>query len=216
MPGRVGGEIIKTMYLYKDIGKGNISIVSVLIEKYMGLSAMVGISFIAFISGYSYIEGTKIAWLIPIISSIFFIASIVFWNVNWGRIKGLGAFYIPFKDYKENKRIIYSGLLLSFLVQLISITEVYLLSIAIGLTVPITYFLIFVPIINAVSAIPVTIAGLGIRETGFAALFHMVFEKLGVTSDQAVSLSMLIFVTMILVNSIGGVEYLRIRKLPEK
>jgi len=41
----------------------------------------------------------------------------------------------------------------------------------------------------------------------------MVFSKLGVTSDHAVSLSMLLFIAMCLVNLIGGIEYLRIKKL---
>ncbi|TNF53361.1 hypothetical protein EP227_06065, partial [bacterium] len=113
-------------------------------------------------------------------------------------------------------RIIYNGLILSFIIQVLCIIEVYLLSIAIGLKVPIIYFLIFVPIINAISTIPITIAGLGIREVGFATLFSMFFIKLGVTSNQAVSLSLLTFTAMVLINLIGGIEYLRIGKLPEK
>ncbi len=216
LPGRIGGDIVKTFYLYRDIGKGGISIASVFMDRYMGLSAITGISLIAFIGGYSYFKGSEIVWFIPIVCSIFLIASFIFWRVNWGKIKGVSALYAPLMEYRTKKRIIYNGLILSFIIQAISIIEVYLLSIAIGLTVPIIYFFIFVPIINAISAIPVTIAGLGIREAGFAALFNMFFIKLGVNSDQAISLSLLIFATMILVNSIGGVEYIRIGKLPEK
>lgn len=213
LPGLVGGEVIKTFYLYRDMGKGGTSIASVFMDRYMGFSAMIGISLIAFIGGYSHIKGTEIVWFIPILCSVFLIANFLLWKINWGKIKGLTAFYLPLMEYKTNRGIIYNGLLLSLIVQVIGITEVYLLSLAIGLKVPIIYFFIFVPIINVVSAIPISIAGLGIRETGFAALFNMVFTKVGVTSDQAVSISMLIFAVMCLVNLIGGVEYLRIRKL---
>jgi uncharacterized membrane protein YbhN (UPF0104 family) len=119
-------------------------------------------------------------------------------------------------EYKTKKRLLATGLLLSMLIQLSCIAGTYLISIAVGLTVPAIYFFIFVPVINAVSAIPVTLAGLGVREAGFAALFGMFFTRLGVTSDQAVSISILTFAAMLLVNIIGGVEYVRIRKLPEK
>jgi uncharacterized membrane protein YbhN (UPF0104 family) len=214
LPGRVGGEIVKTIYLYRDIGKGNISIVSVFMDKYMGFSAIVCVSFIAFIGGYSYFKGTEIVWLIPAVCGIFLMASFIFWKVNWGSIKGISAFYPCIINYKKEKEVIYKGLLLSLIAQVFGIIEVYLLSLAIGLTVPIIYFFIFVPMINAVSAIPITVSGLGVREAGFAALFNMFFTELGVTSDQAVSLSLLIFATTILVNSIGGIEYLRVKKLP--
>ena len=216
LPGLIGGEVVKTFYLYKDIGKGDTSIASVFMDRYMGVSAMIGVSLIALVGGYSYINETEIRWLIPILCAAFLIASFILWGLNWGRIRGLGAFYTLLMEYKANKGIIYKGLLLAFLLQVIGVIEVYVLSLAIGLEVPIIYFFIFVPIINAVSAIPISIAGLGVRETGFAALFNMVFAEVGVTSGQAVSLSMLIFAVMCLVNLIGGEEYLRIRKLPEK
>ncbi len=216
LPGRVGGEVVRTFYIYRDIGKGDVSLASVFMDKYMGFSAIVGISLIAFIGGYSNFKGTEIVWLIPVSSSIFLIASIIFWGINWGKIKGISAFYTHLMEYKTKKGIIYKGLVLSFIIQVISIVEIYLLLLAIGITVPIIYFFIFVPIINAISAIPITIGGLGLREVGFATLFSMFFTELGVTSNQAVSLSLLIFSVMILVNLIGGIEYLRIGKLSEK
>jgi uncharacterized membrane protein YbhN (UPF0104 family) len=216
VPGRVAGDVVRAFYIYSDIGKGDISLASVFMDKYMGFSAIVGISLIAFIGGYSNFRGTEIAWLIPVSCSIFLIVSIAFWGINWGKIKGVSTFYAHLMEYKTQKRIIYKGLVLSFITQAISIVEIYLLLLAIGITVPIIYCFIFVPIINAISAIPITIGGLGLREVGFATLFSMFFSELGVTSHQAVSLSLLIFSVMILVNSIGGIEYLRIGKLSEK
>ncbi len=216
LPGRVGGEIVKTFYLYRDIREGIVSIVSVFIDKYLGFCAMIVISFIAFIFGYSYFKDTKIESFIPVIFGIFIIANFVFWKVNWGKIKGMGSFYIYIMEYKTKKSIIRKGLLLSLIIQLMSVMEIYLVSLAIGVTVPAIYFFIFVPIINAVTAIPITIAGLGVREVGFAALFNMFFTKLGVTSHEAVSISLLSFAAMVLVNLIGGVEYLRIKELTEE
>ncbi|MEK6527665.1 MAG: lysylphosphatidylglycerol synthase transmembrane domain-containing protein [Nitrospirota bacterium] len=216
LPGLVGGDAVKAFYLYKDTGKGGISIVSVFMDRYMGFAAMVCIGLIAFTGGYFYIKGTEIVWFIPILCGGFLLASFILWYINWGRIKFLSVFYSPLMEIKSKKRIIYKGLLFALIVQMLSITGVYILSLAIGLKVPPVYFFIFVPIINAISAIPISIAGLGLREASFAALFSTVFAKVGVTPVQATGLSLLTFATMCLVNLIGGVEYLRIGKPPEK
>ncbi len=208
LPGVVGGDAVKAFYIYRDMGKGGTSIASVFMDRYMGLAALTGIATIAFIIGYSYIKATQIIWLVPLLLIGFLIGSLIVWKLNWGRIKALGAVYAPLMEYKTKKEIIYKGLLLGFVVQVFSIITVYILSLSIGLKVPIIYFFIFIPIISAVSAIPVSLAGLGIREAGFVILF----TKVGLASTEALSLSLLVFITMCMVNLIGGVEYLRAGK----
>lgn len=212
LPGLVGGDAVKAFYLYRHIGKGGLSLASVFMDRYMGLSAMGGIALIAFIGGYSYIRQTDIVWFITIFLCAFLVASFILWKVNWGKIKFLSSFYAPLMDYKAKKEIIFKGLLLGFVVQCIAIITVYVLSLSIGLKVPIIYFFMFLPVISVASAIPISVAGLGIREAGFVLLF----SKVGLTSAEALSLSLLVFTAMCGVNLIGGVEYLRIGKPPKR
>lgn len=212
LPGLVGGDAVKAYYLYRDIGKGGMSLASVFMDRYTGLAAMTCIAFIAFIGGYTYVEGSKIIWFFPLFCGGFLLASLILWRLNWGKIKFLSSIYTPLMEYKTRKKIIYKGLLLGFVVQSVVIICAYILSLSLGLEVPAIYFFIFIPIITVVSAIPVSIAGLGIREAGFVILF----TKAGVTSAEALSLSLLFFLTASLVHLIGGIEYLRLRKLPEK
>lgn len=212
LPGLVGGDAVKAFYLYRHIGKGGLSLASVFMDRYMGLSAMGGIALIAFIGGYSYIRQTDIVWFITIFLCAFLVASFILWKVNWGKIKFLSSFYAPLMDYKTKKEIIFKGLLLGFVVQCIAIITVYVLSLSIGLKVPIIYFFMFLPVISVASAIPISVAGLGIREAGFVLLF----SKVGLTSAEALSLSLLVFTAMCGVNLIGGVEYLRIGKPPKR
>ncbi|GBE39488.1 MAG TPA: flippase-like domain-containing protein [Nitrospirae bacterium] len=216
LPGLVGGDAVKAYYLYKDMGKGRGggSLASVFMDRYLGFIAMSTIALIALIAGYPYVKGTEITWFVPVLCAVVVVASLVLWGLNWGRIKFLKDFYTPLMGFKGEKKNICKGLLLGAAVQILGITCIYILSLAIGLKVPVIYFFIFVPIINALAAIPVSIAGLGIRETGFAALFKMVFDQVGVTSGQAVSLSILLFLTIFLISLIGGIEYLRLGKPP--
>jgi len=78
--------------------------------------------------------------------------------------------------------------------------------------VPIIYFLMFVPIINIASAIPISVfGGSGVREAGFVILFGSV----GVAKEEALSLSLLLFAIMCLTSIIGGIEYMRVGKPKE-
>jgi uncharacterized membrane protein YbhN (UPF0104 family) len=211
LPGIVGGDAVKTYYLYRYTGKGGISLTAVFMDRYMGLSAMACIAFIAFIGGYPYIRGTGIAWLMFIFIGTLVIGSLILWKANWGRLQFLNAFYKPLMDFKRKKDILFKGMLLGFVVQSISITCTYVLSHAIGLKIPAVYFFMFMPLINVASSVPVSIAGLGIREAGFVILF----SKAGLTQAEALSLSLLVFTTICLTNLIGGIEYLRAGKPPK-
>lgn len=213
LPGRLGGDMVKTYYIYRDTGKSIISISSVFLDRYMGFCAMIIITVISFIAGYPYFRNTGIGIVIAGAVILFSSASFILWNLNWGKIKWVGSFYPHIAAYRKKKGVILVGFFYSLIVQIVSIAGVYLLSVAIGLTVPIIYFFIFVPIINAVSTIPFTVAGLGVREISFATLFNIFFAELGVSSDQAISISLLYFTSMLMVNLIGGIEYIRIRKL---
>jgi uncharacterized membrane protein YbhN (UPF0104 family) len=212
LPGLIGGDAVKAFYLYRHIGKGGLSLAAVFMDRYMGLVAMACIAFISLIVGYPYIKGTGIVWIILVFLGALLLGSLFLWKVKWGKIKFLSSFYTPLMGYKAEKETIYKGLMLGFAVQCLGITSVYFLSLSIGLKVSIVYFFMFIPIISAASAIPVSIAGLGIREAGYVILF----TRVGVTSAAALSLSLLLFTTMVLVNLIGGIEYLRIGKPPRK
>jgi uncharacterized membrane protein YbhN (UPF0104 family) len=212
LPGLVGGDAVKAFYLYRHIGKGGRSLATVFMDRYMGLMAMACIVLISFAGGYQFVRGTEIVWLILLFLFALSVTSLILWKVNWGRITFLNAFYSPLMAYKVKRIILLKGLLLSFVVQAIGITTVFVISRSIGITVPIIYFFMFVPLISAASAVPVSVAGLGIREAGFVILF----TKTGVSSAEALSLSLLTFTIMCMANLIGGIEYLRIGKPSEK
>jgi hypothetical protein len=205
LPGLVGGDAVKAYYLYRDTGKGGISLASVFMDRYMGLTAMALIGLTAFVIGYPYIKGSEIIWLVPAFCGAFLLGSLILWKVNWGRIRFLNSFYTPLMEYRAKKDILYRGLMLGLVVQGVAIISVYILSLSLGLKVPLVSFFVFIPLITVASAVPVSIAGLGIREAGFVILF----SRAGLKPEEALGLSLLLFTVMCLVNLIGGVEYLR-------
>lgn len=214
LPGIVSGDAMKAFYLYKHTGKGtgSASLASVFMDRYMGLSAMICIGFLAFILGYPHIKDTGKPWVIPLFAGGFLLGSLVLWKINWGKIKALNPFYTSLMEHKKEKKIIYRGLLYGFIIQFIGITSVFILSFSIDINVPIIYFLMFVPIINIASGIPISVfGGSGIREAGFIILFG----SIGVPKEDALSLSLLLFAIMCLTSLIGGIEYMRVGKPKE-
>jgi glycosyltransferase 2 family protein len=76
---------------------------------------------------------------------------------------------------------------------------------AIGLTLPISIWLTSIPIVLAANAVPITIAGLGVREYLLVLLLGV---TAGVDAERAVATSLIAFSMMLAVCLFGGVVYI--------
>ena len=72
----------------------------------------------------------------------------------------------------------------------------YLLALGLGLHLSVSMFLLIVPISGVLASLPVTLNGLGLRETAYLFLFGMA----GLGRDEAIALGLLYF----LATMIGG------------
>jgi uncharacterized membrane protein YbhN (UPF0104 family) len=103
---------------------------------------------------------------------------------------------------KGRKRTGFGCILLSCLVQVLGAYLYYLISLAMHLQVSFLHYLIFSPIVSAVTFLP-SIGGLGVREVGWKTFL----TKVGVGADAAIGLSLISFFFVIVVGLIGGVIY---------
>lgn len=109
--------------------------------------------------------------------------------------------------YKNKPRLMLYGLLLAFLFQLQRIGRIIIVAMALGLSVDMSYFLIFVPTIILATLLPISIAGLGIREAGFVYLFGLV----GVPKEAAFALGFLASIIPLSAMPVGAWLYMRDR-----
>ena len=79
----------------------------------------------------------------------------------------------------------------------------YLLALGLGLTLPLSAFMLIVPIANVFASLPITLNGLGVRETMYVTLFGMA----GLSSDTAIALGLLWFVATMLGGLVGVVAF---------
>ena len=207
LPGVVGGDAFKGYYLYKKTGKMAEAMASIFMERYLGFAALLMVAFAAYLPGLRYLSGTGLVWFLPALFLVFLIFSLLFFKFRLGRrIKLMADFYGYFGLYE--KRAILKGILLSLVVQGISIVAVYVLSKGFGLGVSLPLFFVFVPLITIFSAVPLSISGLGIREASFVLLFGSV----GVSPQTATALSFSLFLSMAAASLPGLYEYLKIKK----
>ncbi len=92
----------------------------------------------------------------------------------------------------------------SLVFNILLITMNYLIGLSLGAPVPLWYYFLFVPITSIVTLLPVSFAGLGVREGAYVFLF----TQAGMHRETALSLSLLVYVISIFTPGlIGGVIY---------
>ena len=106
-----------------------------------------------------------------------------------------------FLVYRDNPYVFCPALLLSVAGHLFMVFCFYLLSRAIGLNIGVWVFIAVVPIIELLSAMPISIGGAGVREIATITLF----SYFGVSTVDAMSLSLMVFMIILLLGAIGGI-----------
>lgn len=86
---------------------------------------------------------------------------------------------------------------------MIKVMTDYVVALSLGFDIPFIYFLVVVPLVTVISALPLTFAGLGIREGAFIGLFTLV----GVPAEEALAISLVSFSLMLVTAGIGAILY---------
>jgi uncharacterized membrane protein YbhN (UPF0104 family) len=93
---------------------------------------------------------------------------------------------------------------LSVLVQAANVIIVWLAGLAIGATVPASYYWILVPMVTLLTMLPVSLNGMGVREGGMV----LFLAPLGIATGTALSLALLWFAVFTSASLLGGLVYL--------
>lgn len=103
-------------------------------------------------------------------------------------------------DNKVLIKVWFLGLCMAFIKVMID----YLIARALGLHIPYLWFLGLVPAISIITLLPISIAGLGVREGAYVG----VFSNMGIPAANSFSISLMVFTLNIILCLIGGVLYL--------
>ncbi len=99
--------------------------------------------------------------------------------------------------------------LISTVVNVFCVAQYWALAWGLGVSLPLPVLLMLVPMIICVAALPITPSGLGVRENLY--VWTLTIPALGVTSTQALSLSLLAYAGSLLWSVVGAGVYVAFR-----
>lgn len=231
LPGIIGGDAVKIFYLGRELkmqggepSKGqpvgqdegvksphtanSLALASVFMDRYIGFVALLCIALAAFPFGLREIEETPVRWVLPLVTLSFIVMSIIIFKFRIGeRFVFIYRIYEHLNLFRSRKGLLFKCFMHSLVIQLLGFLAVYVLAKGLSISLSFLSILIFLPLIIIISLIPISISGIGLREGAFVFLLRLV----GVSSDMAVALSLLWFLSVIAASLWGLIGYLRFK-----
>jgi glycosyltransferase 2 family protein len=218
LPTLIGGDIVRGYTIYRITQGHDASIASIFADRLSGFAALVGIALIALGLAYGQIRDPQVAAMILIVAVAFTVTVGVLLDNRMKerasrllRFVGLTRFQAKLQGmvealqrYRGHRQALGQAVLLSLLLQGLIIVTYYLIGAGLNLGVSIAYFFLYVPLITFVAMVPVSVAGLGVRE-GSVVYF---FAKVGVDAATALTMSLTWFALTLVVSSLGGLAFL--------
>jgi hypothetical protein len=218
--GATGGDIVRSYYLARQTGKKTEIVTVVFLDRFVGVIVLGTLSISVLLANMNDPMLQAVLWpmmgvyvfliLFALISSSRrIIAKFSFLNRFFGQSRARQIALKSFETLNATKRF-KKTLLLTALCTLLSqslvIVSGWLASRSIA-TLPfvsLKYFFLFLPIIFTVSAVPVSLGGLGVGEAAYAALFPLI----GLSESGAITLALLQRLILIAAAAAGAVIYL--------
>lgn len=216
-PSITGGDLVKIYYVVKRTHKKTHAVATVLLDRVVGLVAMgfLALGALAFSLDDLVLRQVRIPEAVILFMGAIVVGGLMFYSKRLRTLfrlekilakmpRILREFDEALFAYRHHPRTTLAVLIQSVAMHVINIGVIYLYGRALGITqVSFTQYLLLVPIIFLVSALPISLSGLGVREAGFAVLFGM----MGAPVTHAIMISLLYWLTLVAISLPGGVLY---------
>lgn len=214
LPSAVGGDIIKAVGLCKNSDQKPRVVASILLDRLSGFAGLVLLAVFTYCAGYGLINDPGLIKFIVILAIGPVTMAFILFNEKifpfgcrvfgfWPKLKdALITMHDDIQLLKGRKKDGFFAIFLSVLGQSVFSICFFLIAKALHQDVSFIYFLIFVPMICVLSSLP-SIGGLGVREVGAVYLF----SRIGIDEGVSVSISLMVFLLMVLIGLIGGLYY---------
>jgi glycosyltransferase 2 family protein len=206
VPGLLGGDAARSVYLGRRRARMGEAIASVVADRVVGL---LGLFWLAAIAGaflnFAAIPRSVIAPTIAVGAISFagflfgpLVARLI--HLMPRPIRRAGGMVAP---YLHHPATLIVPIALSIILQIVLATSQYLLAVGLGMSVSLTLFILCVPIANVFASLPLTLNGLGLRESAYLVLFGMA----GMRKEDAIALGLLWFAATALGGLTGAIAF---------
>ncbi|MCC7007334.1 MAG: flippase-like domain-containing protein [Acidobacteria bacterium] len=217
LPASVGGDAVRAWSLSRENVPGPAAVASVVLDRMLGVAGvlLVAAAGLALAPRLAGSTAVRAAFVVTALGCLLCLAVIFSERVDDvvrrslarapGRLGALAANGLSgLQLYRTEHRQLLLVLIASVAVQALRILQAWFLGLSLGVAAPLTAYIAFVPVILLVMLLPVTVNGLGTAQVAFV----WAFAQVGVSSADAVALSVLFVGLGIVGNLPGGVLYL--------
>ena len=182
VPGLTGGDVVKAIYVARITGKKTRPILSVLVDRVLGLIALAILAAIAV--SFNFANFRTLGWTIYVGLGLLLGGTICFFSRRVRRKLRLDTLLSKLPAaamlkqieqaiyfYKSHMKGLCLWLFLSILNHIVGVIGVYLIGEALGLDLSLGAYLVLIPVINIASAVPIAPAGWGVGEYLYQKLF---------------------------------------------
>jgi hypothetical protein len=228
MLGSTGGDVIKAWYVaHETHHKKAESVATVAVDRLIGLLALFIIALAMMGIYYKRVfEDPKLLWFalatILVVLATVAITVIGLWRGLADRFPRLRARLKQFPHYDTLRRMVeayraYAShpvvlaktILISFAVHIFSMLSIVCVGYGLGIhSAKLVDYFLYLPIINSVTAVPITISGFGVRE----GMYIKMFGQVGVPEPAALVMSLLGYLSNLFWSLVGAPFYLTHRK----
>ncbi len=201
LPSSVGGDFLRAYYLGKHEGIGvPVAATTTLIDRISGMFALMLLGLFCSFFSHQSLAGVPLKVIFIGIFLFFTAGIIMFFHPSLHKLLEKILIRVKASGLAEKTAPIYEGATrfrqnipdvllttgLSLVIQIISISSVWVAAMAMHIEAPFLLFLVFVPLINIAVAIPLTINGVGLRE----GMYFLLFSQIGVPMESSITLSL--------------------------
>ena len=218
LPSTIGGDAVRTLDIAKYANKHSSNILAtVILDRVAGFFGLMTILIFSLGFGFKLLrdEGILIVALLLLLM-IIFLAATIFSR----RFAKWICYFIPFEkwkayvkqmqsvtlSYRQKKGILCAAWLFSLLIQAGMSFVYYMVAHAIHAPISLIYFLIAVPVISSIAAIPISLGGLGLRDSASV----VILGKFGLPAEKALALSLSNFGFIFILGMLGALCYVSI------
>lgn len=217
VPSYIGGDALRSWQVGKKVGQHQ-SLAATVLERYTGGVAMLVMALVCmwFLPSIT----AEIRWIVVLLNAALVVVTVTV--LSPGVINTLEKWKLPLKLVKHlrkiqdalnyalsHRRAFMKALLLSFLFHFVALLNVTAAAYAIGwYDVSLFDLAVVLPIILAISVVPITPSGLGIQEGAF----YFFLQSIGADPGQATAIGILLRAKVYLLALIGGIVWIFLKK----
>ena len=211
LPAGVGGDAARAYGLSRVTAAGDEALASVIVDRVLGIVSLLTMGVVGVIA---WTPGGGLDWRAgAAIVFVLLVCVATFWADRFVSPLSSSAGYLhrvtaAISRYREHRSVLMHVMLWSFVVQLLRITQAYVLGLGLGILVPFRYYLVFMPVGLLMLLLPISVSGFGVPQ----GVIVWLLRPMGVPDEQAFALSTLIVLTGLAGNLPGLVLWLRQRR----